>query len=77
MHLANLEFRFERTVAAGGAFLPYCHKDDADAYAIWCGLTALLFLVLSVSLLPFRAAGYRFVRAVPEDEDHPDQKQQA
>lgn len=44
-------------VAAGGAFLPYCHKGDARAYAYWCGLTVSLFLIISISLLAFRGPG--------------------
>ncbi len=56
-------------VAAGGAFLPYCHKGDARAYAFWCGLTVSLFLVISISLLAFRGAGYRFAWRNPLDDD--------
>ena len=55
------------TVAAGGAFLPYCLSGDARAYAFWCGLAVSLFLIVSASLFPFRVAGYRFMQMrVPE-----------
>ena len=55
--------------AAGGAFLPYCLKGGAHSYAHWSGLTVSLFLVISVSLLAFRAAGYRFVWTNSLDDD--------
>ena len=50
------------TIAAGGAFLPYCHHGDAVSYAFWASLTLLTFLITSSTLLAFRAAGYRFLR---------------
>lgn len=49
-------------IAAGGAFLPYCHHSHATTYAYWASLPLLAFLITSSTLLPFRAAGYRFLR---------------
>lgn len=47
-------------IAAGGAFLPYCHHADAVSYAFWASLTLLTFLITSSTLLAFRTVGYRF-----------------
>ena len=55
------------TVAAGGAFLPYCLSGDAQAYAFCSGLVVSLFLIVSVSLFPFRTAGYRFLRCLANE----------
>ena len=49
-------------IAAGGAFLPYCHHSDAASCAFWASLTLIAFLITSSTLLAFRAAGYRFLR---------------
>ena len=52
-------------VTAGGAFLPHCHDSDAATYAFWASLPLLIFLITSLTLLPFRWIGYRFLQAAP------------
>ena len=52
-------------LATGGTFLPYSLNGDATTYAYWASLPPLTFLITSSTLLPFRSAGYRFLRATP------------
>lgn len=55
-------------LAAGGTFLPCCHNSDAYSYLYWASLPLLTFLITSFTLLPFRVAGYRFVRGEQQQE---------
>jgi hypothetical protein len=50
-------------LTAAGAFGPYAFDGDRSSYGFWITLPLLTFFVTSLTLLVFRLAGYRFMRA--------------
>ncbi len=51
------------TLVGAGAFLPYLFHGDFFSYCFWGALPLASFLVVSLTLLTFRAVGYRFLRS--------------
>ncbi len=50
-------------LTAAGAFGPYAFDGDRSSYGFWITLPLLTFFVTSLTLLAFRLAGYRLMRA--------------